>query len=330
MDEYPRTPRLALLIDADNTSFRYLPIILNEVPRHGIATYRRIYGDFTDPQAVGWRSVLLDNAIMPIQQFSNVKSHAPGEVAGKNATDSTLIIDAMDILYSGNVDGFVIVTSDSDFTRLAQRLREGGKVVVGMGRSQTSKSFRRACTTFVNIENLMAAKADESSAEGEAAGSTASAQAEEETIPLSQVEDVIAEIVRDNEDKGEYVLLSLVGAGLRTRLPDFDVRAYGYTQLSRMIGDMPRFELKGSGPTTSVTLADSDGLDNEIRRYIRELLIAEKDHKMLLSKIGSEVHKKYPRFNSADTGYTQFWRFVESIKDVELLEPDHQLAHLAR
>ena len=99
------------------------------MPQHGIATYSRIYGDFTDPQAAGWRSILLENAIMPVQQFSNVKSYAPGEVAGKNATDSALIIDAMDILYSGNVDGFVLVTSDSDFTRLAQRLRESSMII---------------------------------------------------------------------------------------------------------------------------------------------------------------------------------------------------------
>ena len=122
------TPRLALLIDSDNISAKYLSIILNELPRHGVTTYRRIYGDFTDPQAAAWRKVLLDNAITPIQQYSNVKNHKPGESAGKNATDSALIIDAMDILYAGKVDGFVIVSSDSDFTRLAQRLRGGASV----------------------------------------------------------------------------------------------------------------------------------------------------------------------------------------------------------
>ena len=155
MNENPSAqPRLALLIDADNISAKYLPIILNEIPRYGIATYRRIYGDFTDPQAAKWRSKLLDNSITPVQQFSNVKSHKPGEKAGKNATDSTLIIDAMDILYAGKVDGFIIVSSDSDFTRLAARLRESNMIVVGMGRNQTAISFRHACTKFVNIEYL--------------------------------------------------------------------------------------------------------------------------------------------------------------------------------
>ena len=153
-DEVNDEPRLALLIDADNISAKYLPVILNEIPRYGVATYRRIYGDFTDPQAAKWRPKLLDNSITPVQQFSNVKSHKPGEKAGKNATDSTLIIDAMDILYAGKVDGFVIVSSDSDFTRLAARLRESNMIVVGMGRNQTAISFRHACTKFVNIEYL--------------------------------------------------------------------------------------------------------------------------------------------------------------------------------
>lgn len=330
MPEYTTTHRLALLIDADNTSYRYLPIILDEVARHGLATYRRIYGDFTDPQAAGWRSVLLENAIMPVQQFSNIKSHAPGETAGKNATDSTLIIDAMDILYSGNVDGFVIVSSDSDFTRLAQRLREGGMIVVGMGRSHTSASFRQACTTFVNIENLLAAEQEDSSSALSTNDASLTEQEKIKAPSLSHVESIIAAIVRDNEGSGERVPLSQVGIALRTRIPDFDMRAYGYTQLSRMIGDMPRFELKGSGAATSVVLANNEGLSNEVRRFIQNTLKAQDGKQMLLSQLGQEVNKRYPRFNLKDTGYSQFWRFVESIKGVELVGPEHQLARLNR
>lgn len=328
MTDYPRTPRLALLIDADNTSYRLLPTILDEVPRHGIATYRRIYGDFTDPQAVGWRSILLENAILPVQQFSNVKSREPGEVAGKNATDSTLIIDAMDILYSGNVDGFVLVTSDSDFTRLAQRLRESGMIVVGMGRNQTSRSFRQACSAFVNIETLTEVKQEEQAAGNPPADISSSEQKNDDTVTLVQVEKVIAGIVRDCEGRGERALLSQVGGGLRTRLPDFDVRAFGYTKLSTMVSNMPRFVLKGTGSKTSVTFADSGYLGSEVGRYIRGLLKAESGHQMLLARLGYEVSNKYPSFNVKDTGYTQFWRFVESIKGVELVGSDHQLARL--
>ena len=138
--------RFALLIDADNISAKYISVILEELSTYGITTYKRIYGDWTSTQANKWKGELLENSVIPIQQFSNT--------VGKNATDSTLIIDAMDILYTGNVDGFCIVSSDSDFTRLASRLRESGMEVIGMGEEKTPRSFRVACTRFVNLENL--------------------------------------------------------------------------------------------------------------------------------------------------------------------------------
>ena len=138
--------RFALLIDADNISARYIGDILEELSTYGITTYKRIYGDWTSTQATKWKGELLENSVIPVQQFSNT--------VGKNATDSTLIIDAMDILYTGNVEGFCIVSSDSDFTRLASRLRESGMEVIGMGEEKTPRSFRVACTRFVNLENL--------------------------------------------------------------------------------------------------------------------------------------------------------------------------------
>ncbi len=128
--------RFALLIDADNISAKYIGDILEELSTYGITTYKRIYGDWTSTQATKWKGELLENSVIPVQQFSNT--------VGKNATDSTLIIDAMDILYTGNVDGFCIVSSDSDFTRLASRLRESGMEVIGMGEEKTPRSFRVA------------------------------------------------------------------------------------------------------------------------------------------------------------------------------------------
>ena len=130
--------RFALLIDADNISAKYISVILEELSTYGITTYKRIYGDWTSTQASKWKNQLLENSVIPVQQFSNT--------VGKNATDSTLIIDAMDILYTGNVEGFCIVSSDSDFTRLASRLRESGMEVIGMGEEKTPRSFRVACT----------------------------------------------------------------------------------------------------------------------------------------------------------------------------------------
>jgi len=137
-------PRFAILIDADNISDRYVKIILDEAANSGIATYKRIYGDWTSPRLASWKNVLLENSIIPMQQYSYT--------IGKNATDSSIIIDAMDILYSGNVDGFCLVSSDSDFTRLASRLRESGMQVIGMGEQKTQKPFISACNQFKYLD----------------------------------------------------------------------------------------------------------------------------------------------------------------------------------
>ena len=145
--------RFAVLIDADNVSVKYIKIILDELSKDGIATYKRIYGDWTNPALISWKSTLLDNSITPIQQYSYT--------TGKNSTDSAMIIDAMDILYSGRVDGFCLVSSDSDFTRLASRLRESGMTVIGMGESKTPNSFIAACNKFKYLDILSAADEEE-------------------------------------------------------------------------------------------------------------------------------------------------------------------------
>ena len=138
--------RIAILIDADNVSDKYIKIIVDEVANIGIATYKRIYGDWTSARLSSWKKVLLEDSIIPIQQYSYT--------TGKNATDSAMIIDAMDILYSGNVDGYCIVSSDSDFTRLAARLRESGMLVLGMGEEKTPKPFISACNQFKYLDLL--------------------------------------------------------------------------------------------------------------------------------------------------------------------------------
>ena len=325
------TPRLALLIDSDNISAKYLSIILNELPRHGVTTYRRIYGDFTDPQAAAWRKVLLDNAITPIQQYSNVKNHKPGESAGKNATDSALIIDAMDILYAGKVDGFVIVSSDSDFTRLAQRLREGGMLVVGMGRNQTSNSFRQACTTFVNIEYLSKLK-EESGSIDDAKDSTTNKTAEEgvaTTVKLSDVEHAVAGIVRDNESKGEETHLGAVGNGLHNKFPEFDVRTFGYTKLSSLSGNMKRFEIVDRGGVYYVCFANTRSVRTRVANYVRNKLAQAPAHTMLLTTLAQEVYDEYKDFRPKDLGYAQFSQFAESIQGVRVT-PNRQQVRLVK
>jgi len=313
--------RLALLIDADNISARYLPVILNEIPRYGIATYRRIYGDFTDPQAAKWRTQLLDNSITPIQQFSNVKSHKPGEKAGKNATDSTLIIDAMDILYAGKVDGFIIVSSDSDFTRLAARLRESNMTVIGMGRNHTSNSFRRACTKFVNIDSLYSLdqpdvmEGDEES--GIPADTTVRTQLAS-TVTVEEVTSVISAIIRENDNAGRSTTLSAVGASLNNKFPDFDVRSFGYTQLSKFVEEMDAFEIHKQGRICEVELADTKVLAAKVTDFVNRELEHSPQRTMELAELAILIHESFPSFNYKDVGYSQFQKFIESIPGVRV------------
>ncbi|MCX4319494.1 MAG: NYN domain-containing protein, partial [Lachnospiraceae bacterium] len=203
----------AVLIDSDNVSARYITAILDEMTKYGTITYKRIYGDWTSNQASKWREELLANSITPIQQFCNT--------AGKNATDSALIIDAMDILYTGHVDGFCIVSSDSDFTKLASRLRESGMDVIGMGETKTPKSFKAACSVFTNLEILLEQEADKV-----------------DNISMKTIQEAIVEIITENENNGRKTGLAEVGNSLLKKYSDFDVRSYGYSSLSRFIEEM--------------------------------------------------------------------------------------------
>ena len=230
-----RDLRLAVLIDADNASRTAMKDVMAEVAVYGTPTVKRIYGDWTSPNMSTWKSILLETAITPIQQY--------GYTTGKNSTDSAMIIDAMDILYSGNCDGFVLVSSDSDFTRLAIRLREAGMKVYGMGEKKTPKPFIVACDKFVYIESLKAAEAavpaPKSSGKKKAA---AHAEPEPEPKPLT-VQALIAQSVEDLADEDGYAYLGDVGTLLLKKQPDFDSRNYGFSKLSRFIASLDCFEI---------------------------------------------------------------------------------------
>lgn len=265
--------RFAVLIDADNVSVKYIKIILDEISKDGIATYKRIYGDWTNPSLISWKSTLLDNSIIPVQQYSYT--------TGKNSTDSAMIIDAMDILYSGRVEGFCLVSSDSDFTRLAARLRESGMTVIGMGESKTPNSFIAACNKFKYLDILSAAdeaEAEEAAPKAEptkkpAAQPKKTAQkaaakkpkeepkAEKETKPAEpkkQQEKAIEEprtslrtirralrtIVRENSDEDNWIMVSQVGNLLDKRYTDFDVRNFGFSKLTPFLESLDMFEIK--------------------------------------------------------------------------------------
>ena len=265
--------RFAVLIDADNVSVKYIKIILDEISKDGIATYKRIYGDWTNPSLISWKSTLLDNSIIPVQQYSYT--------TGKNATDSAMIIDAMDILYSGRVEGFCLVSSDSDFTRLAARLRESGMTVIGMGESKTPNSFIAACNKFKYLDILSAAdeaEAEEATPKAEpakkpaaqpkkTAQKTAAKKPKEEpkaekepkpAEPKKQQEKAIEEprtslrtirralrtIVRENSDEDNWIMVSQVGNLLDKRYTDFDVRNFGFSKLTPFLESLDMFEIK--------------------------------------------------------------------------------------
>ncbi|MDN5352027.1 MAG: hypothetical protein PWQ12_947 [Clostridiales bacterium] len=235
--------RIAVLIDADNVSERYIKHIIDEVSNHGTPTYKRIYGDWTKPNLSSWKNVLLKHSISPIQQYSYT--------TGKNATDAALIIDAMDILYSGNVDGFCIVSSDSDFTKLAARLREAGMYVLGMGEKKTPQPFIAACEKFKYLEILASPPTEDESPKDSKARSEGKAG----IINKTELIDVIRSIINEISDEDGWAFLGELGSVLNKRYPDFDTRNYGYSKLTPFVSSLNKFEIesrKTSNPNVNL------------------------------------------------------------------------------
>lgn len=221
-----RLPRFAVLIDADNTSPQIAVGLFEEISKFGEASVRRIYGDFSSSQLRSWADILQKHAIDPYQQFAYTK--------GKNASDIALVIDAMDLLHSGRFDGFCLVSSDSDFTRLASRLREQGADVYGFGTQKTPESFRQACRRFIYTENL---RSERATANAEQPLKLAALQSPAAAIPI--LEKVVAQL--SNEDG--WVNLDRVGEQLPNVVSDFDVRTYGFKKLSDLVRKMESFEV---------------------------------------------------------------------------------------
>ncbi len=255
--------KLAVLIDAENIASKYVAVILNEANSLGNVIYKRIYGNWTNPQMSAWRNVILDNCIQPIQQYSNV--------SGKNSTDSSLIIDAMDLLYSASLDGFCIVSSDSDFTRLAARLRESEKYVVGMGEQKTPRSFISACNKFSYLDILYAAdnaeeapaaekpaasepeKAKTGKAEPSRPAEQKPARAEEKpAVPaaestgsdLNRIKQAIMALAEENSDDDGWIFSSTLKNLLDRMYPDFDVRNFGYKKFVPFIASLDIFDVE--------------------------------------------------------------------------------------
>jgi uncharacterized LabA/DUF88 family protein len=226
--------KLAVLIDADNVPYANIKEMLEEIAKNGTPTIKRIYADWTKPTLSGWKSVLLENAITPIQQYSYT--------VGKNSSDSAMIIDAMDILYSEKVDGFCIVSSDSDFTRLAMRLREAGMKVLGFGEKKTPRPFITACDKFIYIE-ILKPEAATSAVPASNTKNTVKAKA----VPLSKVDqsliNLITESVTALADESGWTFLGNLGNYIIKKKADFDPRNYGFAKLLPLIQNIGKFEI---------------------------------------------------------------------------------------
>ena len=223
---------IAVLIDADNIPSKFLKEMMEEIAKYGNPTIKRIYGDWTKPNLAKWKNILLENAINPIQQYSYT--------TGKNATDSAMIIDAMDILYSEKVEGFCLVSSDSDFTRLATRLREAGMKVIGMGEKKTPEPFIVACDKFIYIEIL---KAQESENEKTTDTQQKTEQQNVEKITPKVIK-LISTTINDLADDDGWAFLGDVGNLLQKKQPNFDSRIYGFEKLTPLIKSIKNFEVE--------------------------------------------------------------------------------------
>ena len=263
--------RFAVLIDADNVSSKYIKYILDETANYGIATYKRIYGDWTKPNTAAWKDVLLENSVTPIQQY--------GYTTGKNATDSAMIIDAMDILYSGNVDGFCIVSSDSDFTKLSSRLRESGMTVVGMGEKKTPKPFIASCNQFKYLDVLVASEEksmamsrdSETMKNGKQNSiitktSNENDDSEKGMTNLSVIKTAVKKMLNEVDGNNQSMNMGEIGNRLAKRYPDFDVRNYGDTKLSKFLKKMDFIQIesdKSGGTAMWVSLKDEENKEEE-------------------------------------------------------------------
>jgi uncharacterized protein (TIGR00288 family) len=232
--------RLAVLIDADNTSPKHAGALFDELASYGVATVKRAYGDWTTPQLSGWKRELNQHAIAPKQQFAYT--------TGKNSTDSALIIDAMDLLYTGNVDAFALVSSDSDFTGLATRLRESGKTVYGLGLRKTPASLVAACDRFIYLEVLGSNPTTESADPADPTDATG------EETPLPNLQSLLTRAINATSGDDGSVSVSALGNYLRSASTSFDPRLYGKPKLSALLQGEPYLDVSGTGGGMKVRL----------------------------------------------------------------------------
>lgn len=307
--------RFALLIDADNVSAKYIKPILDELSKYGNVTYKRIYGDWTKTNNASWKEELLQNSITPIQQFSYTQ--------GKNATDSAMIIDAMDMLYTSELEGFCLVSSDSDFTKLASRLRESGKTVIGMGEDKTPSPFRKACDIFTVLELLLEDSTmdkDEKEEKNFSHQNHGKEQRKENAISKDKIEEAVVKIITENQNDDRETGLGEVGSRLVKLYPDFDVRRYGYSLLSKFLETLPKLKLTQEGTKVSVSLYEDKSKKDMLEEYIMRQIQSNGRYGISLGSLGNRIHTRFRDFKVRDYGFSQFKQYIESFPNVEILE----------
>ncbi len=298
--------KFALLIDGDNISADYIGIITNELQKFGTITYKRIYGDWTRTNANKWKDVLLAHSLNPVQQYSYTQ--------GKNATDSAMIIDAMDILYSGHINGFCLATSDSDFTRLAMRLRESGMFVVGMGESKTPEAFQSACDRFLLLDYL-------ANVETKSHTSKKSKEVNTTIATLEDIKDAIVKIIIANGNDSTSMDIGELGSRLTKIYPSFDVRNYEYTKFSKFL-ESKAFEkairLQYTETTVTAFLAEDDVTLEDIRREVIQMIVEAEKQIMNMGEVNQRLIKRFPDFNISNYGYAKFSKLLQDFPELKI------------
>jgi len=315
--------KFAVLIDADNIAPKYITSILNEISDKGTLTYKRVYCDWTGNGAIGWKKVMLKYSLTPIQQYSYTY--------GKNATDSSMIIDAMDILYTGEVDGFALCSSDSDFTRLAARLREAGKTVIGLGESKTPAPFCAACNEFKFLDRIIdedddkepnddKGKAGRKTEESKQTAKTSAKPKKEEEnsiTPIDKIAAAVKDIILANGNESNGIDMGELGSRIQKRFPDFDTRNYGYSKFSIFLKKFDFLTMEHIGTSITVSLSIPEE-DDKIEDKVIDIVRNYGEKGINLGTLSSEIKNEYPDFNIKELGFSKFEQFIRSIDEIEV------------
>ena len=321
-DNENRDINIALLIDVDNIGWKYTESILSELSKYGKVTIRRMYGDWSQPRLKGWLSCASRYSLTPIMQ--------PNNTPGKNASDIGLIIDAMDILYSGEVEGFCIVSSDGDFNKLATRIREAGKIVIGMGEKKTPDSFRASCERFVFLDiiqnDIDAEEVDDEEEKNDSAEDTIQSSPSLESSeqdPSSTriaIENTIIKMITDNNAVGKETGLGEIGSRLVKIYPDFDIRNYNYSRLSSYLKDFESLNVVTRNKAVWVSLNGSSIQD--VESQIADIFHRHHTNTMNIGTLKNELQKENPNLNATikKNGVTKFSVFLDKKIDCVRVE----------